>query len=151
MGKKLKIAIAADHGGFLLKQDLIEHLVKHGFDVVDCGAYTIEASDYPPLGYRAARAVSTKKSDYGIVICKSGFGMAIIANKVKGIRSAVCDTVGEALSARQHNDCNVLSLAANRVRPAAAKKIVDVFLTTNSEPGRHKRRVDQITKLERAK
>jgi ribose 5-phosphate isomerase B len=149
MDGKLKIAIASDHGGFVLKGELISYLAKKGHKVEDFGAYSIEASDYPVLGHKAARAVGSKRADYGIVICKTGFGMAIVANKVKGVRSAVCDTPDEARSAREHNDCNVLSLAATRLNTGSAKKIVDTFLKTDFEGGRHQRRVKQIINLEK--
>lgn len=146
---KIKIAVAADHGGYMLKDDLIEYLNSKGYSVEDFGAFTIEASDYPLYGQKAARAVAAGAADFGILICKTGFGMAITANKIKGIRSAVCDSADEAVSARQHNHCNVLSLAAQRIDAKNAKSITEAFLTTSEEAGRHQRRVDQITKLEK--
>jgi ribose 5-phosphate isomerase B len=151
MARKIKVSIAADHGGFGLKEALKERLKKKGYDVTDFGTDSEEACDYPFLGYNAALAVSRKKADFGIVICKTGFGMAIIANKVKAVRSAVCDSVEEARSAREHNHCNVLSLAATRVTPSEAMKIAEVFLGTECEGGRHLRRVEQIINLEKKK
>ena len=151
MAKHLKIAVGADHGGFQLKEKLKQYLACSGYDVQDFGAYTAEPSDYPLFGYEVAKAVAGKRADYGIVICKTGFGMAIMANKLKNIRSAVCDTVSEAGSARSHNACNVLSLAANRVNFRKAKNIVDIFLKTKPDGGRHLRRVKQISKLENKK
>ncbi|NQT22122.1 MAG: ribose 5-phosphate isomerase B [Candidatus Omnitrophica bacterium] len=149
MAGKITIALGADHGGYTLKEGLKEYLLKKGYKVKDFGTYSLRPSDYPLFGHKAALYVSKKKAQRGIVICKTGFGMAIIANKLKGIRSAVCDTPMEAKSSRQHNDCNVLSLAAKRVGLKKAKKIADVFLHTKAEGGRHKRRVRQIVKLEK--
>jgi len=149
MAKKLKIAIGADHGGYFLKERLKEHLADKDYKVKDFGTESHDPCDYPLIGYEIARHVSKKKSDYGIAICKTGFGMAIIANKLKNVRSAVCDTPDEAKSAREHNDCNVLAIAANRVDLASARKIIDVFLNTPAEGGRHRRRVKQIKRLER--
>lgn len=149
MAGKLKIALGADHGGYELKEGLKRFLLKKRYEVKDFGTNSTRPCDYPLLGHKAAAYISRKKADKGIVICKTGFGMAIIANKSKGVRSAVCDTPLEAKSARQHNDCNVLSLSAKRVGLEKAKKIVEVFLNTASESGRHRRRVRQIEKLER--
>lgn len=151
MVRKLKIALGADHGGFLLKEKLKKYLLYKGYRVRDIGTDRRASCDYPPIGYEIAKSVSKKESNFGIAVCKTGFGMAIIANKIKGVRSAVCDTPSEARSARQHNDCNVLSLAAKRVDFASAKRIVDAFLKTCAEGGRHRRRVKQINKLEKRK
>ena len=115
------------------------------------GTNSAEACDYPLFGYKAAKAVSDKNADFGIVICKTGFGMAIVANKLKGVRSAVCDNAAEAESARKHNGCNVISLGATRIDAETAKQVVDVFLSTEAEGGRHQRRVDQIIELENPK
>ena len=151
MAGRMKVWISADHGGFALKETLKAYLSKKGHKVTDAGPDSGDPCDYPEFGYKTAKAVSSKKADYGIAICKTGFGMAIIANKLRGVRSAVCDSPAEALSARQHNDCNVLALAATRVSAAVAKKITDVFLKTKREEGRHARRVRQIIRLERKK
>jgi len=149
VAKKFAVALAADHGGFRLKEHLKAFLEGEGYLVKDFGTMSEEPCDYPVVGFKAADAVSRKKARAGIVICKTGFGMAIIANKVSRVRSAVCDTRDEARSARQHNDCNVLSLAALRVGPKAAESIVEVFLTEKAEGGRHKRRVLEINRLEK--
>jgi len=151
MDGKLKIAISADHGGYGLKEYLKKHLLSGGHEVKDYGSFSEEPCDYPLLGYKAAKDVSMKKADFAIVICKTGFGMAISANKVKGVRSAVCDSVEEAESARRHNDCNALSLAATRLTDRLAAKITDVFISTPAEGGRHARRVKQISTIERKK
>lgn len=149
MVRRIIIALGTDHGGFVLKKKLKGYLEKKGYKVIDFGTNLSKSCDYPLIGYKLAESVSKGKSDIGIAICKTGFGMAIIANKLKGVRSAVCDTPREAKSARQHNDCNVVSLAAKRINFNTAKKIVDVFLSTPSEGGRHRRRVRQIIKLEK--
>lgn len=149
--KKRRISLAADHGGFKLKEGLKKYLLKKGYKVLDFGTDSPAPCDYPVFGYEAAKAVRDKKAEFGIVICKSGFGMAIVANKVKGIRSAVCDSAAEAESARLHNDVNVMSLSANRTKLPLAKKIVDTFLSLPFEGGRHKRRISQIQKIERGK
>ncbi|MFH1791116.1 MAG: ribose 5-phosphate isomerase B [Candidatus Omnitrophota bacterium] len=149
MADKPVVAMGADHGGFILKEALKQHLSAKGYEVIDFGTDTAEACDYPLFGHKAAKAVADGKAEFGIVICKTGFGMAIVANKVSGVRSAVCDTADEAESARRHNACNVLSLAATRVGIGAAKDIADVFLSTGTEGGRHERRVGQIKELER--
>ena len=149
MAKKVKIAMGADHGGYRLKEVLKGYLKKKGFIVLDFGTFTDESCDYPLIGHKVAKAVATKKCRFGINICKSGFGMGIISNKVKSVRSAVCDSLSQAKSAREHNDCNVLSLSGMRIKLWKAKKICEVFLKTKSLGGRHKRRVKQINNLER--
>lgn len=149
MAGEITIALGADHGGFILKEEIKRYLEGKQYKIKDFGTNSIEPCDYPQFGYKAAKAVASGKADYGIVICKTGFGMAIIANKVKGIRSAVCDTVDETKSACQHNACNVLSLAAKRITCESAKEIVQAFLTTAPEGDRHQRRVKQIMGLEK--
>jgi len=144
-----KIAIACDHGGFKLKEKLKEYLSKKGYRVKDFGAYSPSPCDYPIFGYMLAKSVSNGKFDKGILICKSGIGMAIIANKLKNVRSGVCNNIKQAKSSRLHNDTNVLSLAAEYITLEKARKIVSTWLTTKTLAGRHKRRVNQIKKLEK--
>ncbi len=146
-----RVAIGADHGGFKLKEMLKTFLEKKGYKLNDLGAHSDKSSDYPLLGYKVAEEVSKGKAERGILVCKSGIGMAIIANKVKGVRSAVCNNIRQAKSSRLHNDTNVLSLAAEYIGPNTAKKITAAWLTTETEGGRHKRRVLQIKRLERRK
>ena len=147
MGKR--IAVGCDHGGFGLKERLVDYLSKKGYSVKDFGTYTKDPCDYPLVGFKVAEAVSCGAFKRAILICKSGIGMAIVANKLPGVRSAVCNTVAQAESSRQHNDTNVLSLAAEYIDLAGAKKITDVWLNTGSLGGRHKRRVKQIKRLEK--
>ncbi|UCD55323.1 MAG: ribose 5-phosphate isomerase B [Candidatus Omnitrophota bacterium] len=144
-----RIAIGSDHGGFKLKAFLKKYLSQKGYIVTDFGTYKGESCDYPPIGYKVAKKVSNGEFKRGILICKTGIGMAIIANKLRNVRSGVCNTVTQARTSRLHNDTNVLSLAAKYTNPAKARRIVNVWLTTEALGGRHKKRVNQIKKLEK--
>jgi len=144
-----KIAIGSDHGGFGLKQVLKGYLERKGIKVSDYGAYSEDSSDYPVFGYRVAEAVSKKQFKRGIAICKTGIGMAVIANKLPGVRSGVCNTLAQARTSRLHNDTNVLSLAAKYIDAKKAKRIVNAWLGTGALAGRHRRRVNQIKRLEK--
>ncbi|MGD2279210.1 MAG: ribose 5-phosphate isomerase B [Candidatus Omnitrophota bacterium] len=146
---KRRIAIGADHGGFLLKEKIAKALKKGRREVDDVGCFSPESCDYPRFGYAVAKKVSLKKAARGIIICKSGIGMAIVANKVPGVRAGVCYSTEDALSSRQHNDTNVLVLSANRVSGKKALDIVKVWLKTKAQKGRHARRVRQIKALEK--
>jgi ribose 5-phosphate isomerase B len=145
----MKIAIGSDHGGFKLKRFLIDYLKKNGHNIIDVGCFNDESCDYPQYSHEAAALVSKKRADKGITICKSGIGSSIVANKVKGIRAALCYSIPQARSSRGHNDANVLALGAAYTKPAVAKKIVSVWLRTKALGGRHERRVKQIEKLEK--
>jgi ribose 5-phosphate isomerase B len=144
-----RIALGADHGGFALKEKLIARLNREGYSVHDAGTKTPEPCDYPRYGFDAAGMVSSGKAGRAILVCRSGIGMAVIGNKLPGVRAGVCNTVTDAVSARQHNDTNVLVVAADRVSSRMAMKIMDVWLTTPSLKGRHARRVKQIKDLEK--
>jgi len=146
-----KIAIGSDHGGFKLKELLKKYLSGKGYSVKDFGTFTDGPCDYPLVGYAAAKSVSRGRFERGILICKTGIGMAIVANKLRGVRSGVCNTLGQAKTSRLHNDTNVLSLAAKYITASKAKRIVGVWLNTGALGGRHKKRVNQIKKLERKK
>ena len=146
-----KIAIGSDHGGFKLKELLKKYLSGKGYSVKDFGAFTDKPSDYPLVGYAAAKGVSRGRFEKGILICKTGIGMAIVANKLRNVRSGVCNTLHQAKTSRLHNDTNVLSLAAKYITASKAKRIVGVWLNTGALGGRHKKRVNQIKKLERKK
>lgn len=145
-----RVAIGSDHGGFRLKESLKTYLSKKGYAVKDFGTHTAKPCDYPLIGYEVARAVSKGHFKRGILVCKTGIGMAIIANKLRSVRSAVCGTISQAKTSREHNDTNVLSLAAKYINFDKAKKIVDTWLKTEAKSGRHARRVSEIQKLERA-
>ena len=146
----MKIAIGADHGGYKLKETLVKFLKKKGHRVKDFGTFSKESCDYPIIGYEVARAVGAKKFPRGILVCKTGIGMSMVANKAKGARAAVCDRVDIARSSRLHNDANILVLAANIVSSAKAKKIVKTWLSTAAAGERHKRRVNQIKKIDKS-
>ena len=144
----MKISIGCDHGGFALKQTLRDHLQAQGHELVDVGCYSQDSCDYPDFGAAAARLVAEGQCARGIVIWTTGIGISISANKVKGVRCALC---GEPLSAemtRRHNDANMLALGAGITGPNLAKKIADVFLSTEFEGGRHARRVDKMMQIE---
>ncbi len=144
-----KIAIGADHGGYELKEKIKKLLKRMKYSFEDVGTDSPESCDYPEYGYNAAKKVSLKKADRGIVICKTGIGMAVIANKVRGVRAGACNTKEDAISSRQHNDTNVLVLAAEEVPTKKALEIVKVWLKTKALKGRHARRVRQIAAIEK--
>ena len=145
----MKIAMGSDHGGFKFKQSLVDYLKKQGHNIIDVGCFNDESCDYPQYSYEAAVLVSKKIADRAIVICKSGIGNSIVANKVKGIRAALCFSIPQAKSSREHNDANVLAIGAAYIKPSSAKRLVAVWLKTKALGGRHARRVKQIKKLER--
>ena len=144
----MKIAIGCDHGGYLLKQDILIWMEEHDIDWEDFGCYSTESVDYPVYGEKVARAVASGACDMGIVICTTGIGISIAANKVRGIRCAHCADPLSAEMTRRHNDANVLALGAGIVGPNLAKRMVEVFLNTPFEGGRHARRVSQLDAIE---
>lgn len=143
-----RIAFGSDHAGYELKQHLIDRLGAAGHDIVDVGTDSTESVDYPAFCAAAARAVVGGDADVGIVLGGSGQGEQLAANKIRGARAALCNCLYTARMARQHNDANVLSIGARVVGVGLAEEIVDLFLGTSFEGGRHARRVDQITQLE---
>jgi ribose 5-phosphate isomerase B len=145
----MRIAIGADHAGFELKQRLVNSLRRLGHDVDDRGTHSEGAVDYPPISADVARAVADDRADCGIVIGGSGQGEQITANKIAGIRAALCNDLYTARMSRAHNDANVLALGGRIVAAALAEEIVAVWLGTAFEGGRHGRRVDQIAEIER--
>ena len=144
----MKIAIGADHRGFELKSKLISFLKDEGHTVKDYGTDSAEACDYPIIGYNVAKSVSKGESERGILICMSGIGMSIIANKVPGTRAAMCDTAVDAELSREHNDANVIIISAKYVQDSP-KDILKIWLKTEAGGERHKRRVDQIKDIEK--
>ena len=144
----MKIAIGNDHAALELKNHIVDYLVKEGHEVVNFGTDTPASTDYPIYGARVAHAVANGECERGVVICGTGIGISISANKVKGIRCALCSEPVSAKLTRQHNDANILAMGARIIGPAMAEEIVHTFLTTEFEGGRHSRRVDLITKLE---
>lgn len=145
----MKIAIGADHGGYRLKNKLLSYLRGQGYIVVDLGAYSPQRCDYPPVAQKVAAGISQRLFSRGILICKSGIGFSVVANKFPGIRAALCLSRQQARSSRQHNNANILVLAANYLSAERARKIVDVWLTTEFSGGRHRRRVRQIAAIEK--
>ena len=145
-----RVAIGADHGGFRLKAALVRFLQAQGVEVADLGTHAPEPCDYPRIGYKVAEAVARGAFPRGILLCKSGIGIAIAANKVPGIRAAVCADLFDAERSRGHNNANVLVLGAEKLSEAKAKRIVETWLAAPFERGgRHERRVRQITAIER--
>ncbi len=142
------IAIACDHAGPALKEEIKAMLAEMGETVRDFGTDTEASVDYPVYAARAARAVASGECEKGIVICGTGIGISISANKVKGVRCALCSEALSAKLTRQHNDANMVAIGARVTGPELAKEIVRVFLTTPFEGGRHQRRVDLVTALE---
>lgn len=141
---KIKIAIGSDHGGFEYKASIIKALQDKGYDVVDMGTYSPESCDYPIIAKKVARAVAKGDFEKGILVCGTGIGMSMTANKVKGIRAAVCGDTFSARATRAHNNANILCLGQRVVGEGLALDIVDIWLTTKFEGGRHERRVNMI-------
>lgn len=144
----MRVAVAADHAGFRLKTIIVEHLRAGGHEVADLGTHDETPVDYPALGAAVGRAVMRGEADRGIVIGGSGQGEAMAANKVHGVRAALCLDEYTARLGRLHNDANVLALGARVVAPTLARHIVDLFLTTGFEGERHQARVDQLRDIE---
>ena len=144
----MKISIASDHGGFDLKEDLRAWLTGQGHEVVDFGCHGTESCDYPDFAGPAARAAASGECERGIVICTTGIGVSMTANKVKGVRCALCGDPWSAEMTRRHNDANVLAIGAGVTGPLLARQIVTAFLTHEFEGGRHQRRVDKVMSTE---
>ena len=144
----MKIAMGCDHGGFAMKEELKAYLTGLGHEVKDCGCNSLDSCDYPVFGEAAARAVAEGECEKGIVVCTTGIGISSAANKVKGIRCAHCPDVMSAEMTRRHNDANVIAIGAGMVGMNVAKRMVEVFLATEFEGGRHQRRVDLMMEIE---
>lgn len=144
----MKIAIASDHAGFQLKERIAAALSASGHEVEDFGTNSEDSVDYPDFAEPAARAVAEGGADKGVLVCGSGVGVAIVANKIAGVRAAHAHDASEAAMSRQHNDANVLTLGERTTPPEHAIEIVNSFLDTDFEGGRHQRRVDKIAEVE---
>jgi ribose 5-phosphate isomerase B len=144
----MKIAIAADHAGFALKERLRQKLSEEGHEVTDFGTGSTESCDYPDYARRVAREVGQGRSDRGILVCSTGIGMAMAANKVDGVRAAPAQSEDEVRLTREHNDANVLTLGARYLDEARASALIGIFLGTEFSGGRHARRVAKIEALE---
>jgi ribose 5-phosphate isomerase B len=142
------IAIGSDHGGYNLKQSVMAHLAERGIKYKDFGTYSTESSDYPDFGEAVGNAVVSGDYELGIVICGTGIGISIAANKIRGVRAAVCGDCFSAEMSRRHNNANILALGERVTGVGLALKITDIFLETPFDGGRHERRVNKITEIE---
>ena len=144
----MKIAIGSDHGGFNLKNTVMEHLKEKGYEFKDFGTYSADSCDYPDIAIEVAEKVASGEYDRGILICGTGIGIGIAANKVQGIRAALCHDTFSAHASREHNNANILTMGERVIGAGLALEIVDIWLTTEFEGGRHARRVDKISAYE---
>ena len=144
----MKISLGCDHGGYLLKQDILIWMEEHDIDVEDVGCFSTESVDYPIYGEKVARLVASGACEKGIVICTTGIGISIAANKVRGIRCALCSEPLSAEMTRRHNNANMLAMGAGMIGKNMAERIVEVFLSTEFEGGRHERRVGLLDAIE---
>ena len=142
------LVLGSDHGGFELKQAVIKHLKEKKIDYIDVGCYTAESVDYPKIAEELCAKITSGEAELGILICGTGIGMSMAANKVKGIRAACCSDTFSAKFTRMHNNANVLCFGGRVVGPGLALELVDTFLEAKFEGGRHQRRVDMITEIE---
>jgi len=146
---QIAVALGADHGGFKMKEMLKAHLTEAGFSVVDCGTHSVQSVDYPDLALAVAEKVSQGEACRGIVIDGAGIGSCMTANKVPGVRAAMCYDYATAVNSREHNNANVLTLGAGLLGDNLVKQIVDIWLSTEFGGGRHGKRVDKITAIEK--
>lgn len=144
----MKIAVACDHGGLQLKNALIKNMEGQGYEVVDFGTYTTDSCDYPDYASKAAKAVASGECDKGVVVCGTGIGVSIVANKVKGIRCALVHDVFSAKATRQHNDTNMIAMGQRVIGEGLAIEILNAWLHTDYEGGRHDLRIQKMMALE---
>lgn len=144
----MKIAIGSDHGGFELKETIREYLLKKGIEIKDVGVFSEDSVDYPDYAVKVGEIVTAGDADLGILICGTGIGMSIAANKVDGVRCALCNDVFSAKMARGHNDANILAMGARVIGRGTALMIIDHFLSSTFEGGRHASRVEKIMDIE---
>ena len=144
----MKLAIGCDHGGIELKLEIVKHLEERGIELVDFGIKEYQSVNYPEIALPLAKSVASGECDRGILVCGTGIGMSIAANKVKGIRAAVCSDHFSAKFTRLHNDANILCLGGRVIGPGVANEMVDLFIDTEYEGGRHATRVQMITDIE---
>ncbi|MGG7176932.1 ribose 5-phosphate isomerase B [Clostridium paraputrificum] len=145
----MKIALGSDHGGFELKEEISSFLKNSGYEIEDYGTYSTDSCDYADYSLKVAEAVVEKECDYGILICGTGIGISIAANKVPGVRAALCADTFSAHATREHNDANILALGARVVGTGLALDIVKAFLTAEFEGDRHVKRIEKITAIEK--
>lgn len=142
--ENLRIAIGSDHGGYEYKEQIVSHLKEKGYECVDVGTYSTDSCDYPVIARSVTTKITTGEADRGILICGTGIGMSIVANKVKGIRAALCGDTFSARASRAHNNSNVLCLGERVIGINLAMDILDIWLESKFEGGRHQRRVDMM-------
>ena len=147
----MKIAMGADHGGFSLKETIKQHLEEQGHEILDLGTYDTASCHYPVYAEKVARAVAAGQAERGILVCGTGIGMSIAANKIPGIRAAAVSDCFTAQATREHNDANILCLGERTVGPGLAMRIVDTYLAAQFQGGRHRTRLDMIAALEKAR
>jgi RpiB/LacA/LacB family sugar-phosphate isomerase len=145
----MRIVLGCDHGGYQLKKRIIRFLEAKGYSIADLGTHSPQPCDYPLVSWRVAQAVSEGEFERGILICKTGIGISIVANKVPKVRAALCQNKRDAKLSREHNDANILVLGANNTKERRAKEILEVWLKTPFQGGRHARRLSQIRKIEK--
>lgn len=146
--QNMAIVIGSDHGGFELKEVLSAHLKAKGLDVVDVGCYDPHSVDYPDIAVKACEKVTTKECEWGVLVCGTGIGISMAANKVKGIRCALVSDEYSAEMTKRHNNANMLAFGGRTIGPDLAKHIVDAFINAEFEGGRHQNRIDKISMLE---
>lgn len=145
----MKLAIGADHAGYELKGSLISYLKNAGYELTDCGCYSAESVDYPDIAQEVGKKVVSGEADYGILICGTGIGISIAANKISGVRCGVVYSEETAVLAKEHNDANIIALGARTNTAEAAKKMIDAFLNASFLGGRHALRVEKINRMDR--
>ena len=145
----MKIAIGSDHAGYARKEEVKQHLIKKGYEVVDVGTYSLDSCDYPIFGLECANLVASKEADYGVLVCSSGEGIMMAANKVKGLRCGLAYNDDVARFMRQHNNANMIAFGASFMEKDDVLRRVDIFLATEFEGGRHERRVNEIIEAEK--
>ena len=145
----MKIALGSDHAGLPLKKEIIKHLEDKGIEIQDFGTLTEDSCDYPDYAMKVAEEVAAKRFDFGILVCGTGIGISIAANKIPGIRAAVCGDTFSAHACREHNNANILALGQRIVNIGLALDIVDNFLSAKYEGGRHQKRIDKISAIEK--
>lgn len=144
----MKIALGSDHAGFPLKKEIMEHLKTKNIEFKDFGTFSEDSCDYPDFAEKVGEQVASKNYEFGILVCGTGIGISISANKIPGIRAALCGDTFSAHASREHNDANVLALGQRVVGSGVAMDIVDTFLSAEFQGGRHKKRIDKITMIE---
>lgn len=144
----MKIGIGSDHGGYDLKKYIISHLAEGSIEFVDYGTYSKDSVDYPDFARKVAEGVIEKEVDYGILICGTGIGISIAANKIRGIRCALCGDVYSAKMSKEHNNANILALGGRVIGPDLALEIVDAWMKAKFQGGRHEKRINKISEME---